>query len=286
MSYLDRPAPPKGPPWAHNSVGASVHNALAAWWRLPLPRRTAQAAGGLVTAGLDHRGVHRRRAVGPLPRLGPVPGRVVHRRARPGRRAGRRGAHGRDPDRQIAVSGRIDRLDARPRADGDEGTELVVVDYKTGRAPAVGGRRAQLAGAGGLRAGRRPVTAPRVPPGRAAPPAVRAGAGLGAHAGVTRAAPAPGRGHRRRVRGGRRADARAAAAGGVRRGLPAAPRPAAAAGATTSATARRASGPPPSTARGTRWPICRGRSPRSAAPAGRGPAGRSASCGSGSDGLR
>ena len=48
MSYLDRPAPPKGPPWAHNSVGASVHNALAGWWRLPLPRRTVQAAGALI----------------------------------------------------------------------------------------------------------------------------------------------------------------------------------------------------------------------------------------------
>src|SRR5437763_9172722 len=34
MTYLDRPAPPKGPPWAHNSLGASVHNALAGWWRL------------------------------------------------------------------------------------------------------------------------------------------------------------------------------------------------------------------------------------------------------------
>jgi RecB family exonuclease len=33
---------------------------------------------------------------------------------------------------KIAVSGRIDRLDARPRADS-EGTELIVVDYKTGR---------------------------------------------------------------------------------------------------------------------------------------------------------
>ncbi len=29
MTYLDRPPPPKGAPWAHNSVGASVHNALA-----------------------------------------------------------------------------------------------------------------------------------------------------------------------------------------------------------------------------------------------------------------
>ena len=31
MSYLDRPPPGKGPPWAHNSLGASVHNALAGW---------------------------------------------------------------------------------------------------------------------------------------------------------------------------------------------------------------------------------------------------------------
>ena len=34
---------------------------------------------------------------------------------------------------KIAVSGRIDRLDSRPRLDDEEGTELVVVDYKTGR---------------------------------------------------------------------------------------------------------------------------------------------------------
>jgi putative RecB family exonuclease len=35
MTYLDRPAPAKGPPWAHNSLGASVHNALAVRWLLP-----------------------------------------------------------------------------------------------------------------------------------------------------------------------------------------------------------------------------------------------------------
>ena len=29
FAYLDRPMPPKGPPWAHNSVGAAVHSALA-----------------------------------------------------------------------------------------------------------------------------------------------------------------------------------------------------------------------------------------------------------------
>ena len=38
FSYLDRPQPPKGPPWAHNSVGAAVHSALADWWALPVGR--------------------------------------------------------------------------------------------------------------------------------------------------------------------------------------------------------------------------------------------------------
>ena len=51
MSYLDRPPPPKGPPWAHNSFGASVHNALAGWWRLPPRERTAAAAGELLERG-------------------------------------------------------------------------------------------------------------------------------------------------------------------------------------------------------------------------------------------
>ena len=39
FGYLDRPTPPKGPPWAHNSVGAAVHSALADWWSLPFPQR-------------------------------------------------------------------------------------------------------------------------------------------------------------------------------------------------------------------------------------------------------
>jgi RecB family exonuclease len=133
MSYLDRPAPPKGPPWAHNSVGASVHNALAAWWRLPLPRRTAQAAGGLVTQGWISEGF--------------TDGAQSARYRDWARSLVESYTAGLDPADEpvgvertvatrtdkIAVSGRIDRLDSRPRADGEEGTELVVVDYKTGR---------------------------------------------------------------------------------------------------------------------------------------------------------
>src|SRR5215468_8148013 len=70
MVYLDRPPPPKGPPWAHNSFGASVHNALAGWWRLPLAERDGAAAGRLLESGWIREGYaddaqaasHRRRA--------------------------------------------------------------------------------------------------------------------------------------------------------------------------------------------------------------------------------
>jgi RecB family exonuclease len=131
MSYLDRPVPPKGPPWAHNSLGASVHNALAGWWRLPLARRTVEAAGALLDQGWITEGYAsdaqsvRYRDWG----RGMVEAYVA----------------GLDPAEEpagvertvatrtdvIAVSGRIDRLDMRPLPDGR--TELVVVDYKTGR---------------------------------------------------------------------------------------------------------------------------------------------------------
>jgi RecB family exonuclease len=125
MSYLDRPPPPKGPPWAHNSLGASVHNALAAWWRLPEAERTVAAAGGLVRRGWIDEGFadgaqsarYRERAAamveGYAARLDPADEPVGIERTVATRTD------------KIAVSGRIDRLDARP--------DLVVVDYKTGR---------------------------------------------------------------------------------------------------------------------------------------------------------
>jgi RecB family exonuclease len=133
MTYLDRPAPAKGPPWAHNSFGASVHNALAGWWRLPLARRTVAAAGDLLADGWIGEGYadpaqsqrHRGRARDMVERytatLDPhAEPRGVERTV---------GTH----TERIVVSGRVDRLDARPSPGGD--TELVVVDYKTGRRP-------------------------------------------------------------------------------------------------------------------------------------------------------
>ena len=130
FSYLDRPSPPKGAPWAHNSLGASVHNALAGWWRLPLAQRTVSAAGALLDRGWIDEGFadetqsvrHRERAremvQGYVAGLDPAEEPLGVERTVATRTD------------KIAVSGRIDRLDSRHEADG---MELVVVDYKTGR---------------------------------------------------------------------------------------------------------------------------------------------------------
>jgi len=126
FTYLDRPAPPKGPPWAHNSVGAAVHTALAAWWDQPLERRTPFAAAALVRSkwiGLGFRDdaqseAWRDRAAEMVERYvaGVDPEQVP---------IGIERTVGMATER-LAFSGRIDRLDRR-------GDELVVVDYKTGR---------------------------------------------------------------------------------------------------------------------------------------------------------
>lgn len=146
MGYLDRPAPRKGPPWAHNSFGASVHNTLAAWWRLPRPERTVDSARRMLERGWIGDGyADDQQARSHLLRALDMVGRYVA---------------GLDPDREpagvertvatrtdlIAISGRIDRLDYRRSGDvgvssrlgaeadrGGDDQELVVVDYKTGR---------------------------------------------------------------------------------------------------------------------------------------------------------
>jgi putative RecB family exonuclease len=132
MTYLDRPPPPKGAPWAHNSLGASIHNALAGWWRLPRRERTVTAAGDLLESGwisdgfaddaqsAAHRRRCRRMVEGYVVALDPAVEPLGVERTVATRTD------------LIAVSGRIDRLDDR-RADGGLAGELVVVDYKTGR---------------------------------------------------------------------------------------------------------------------------------------------------------
>lgn len=141
-AYLDRPRPPKGPPWAHNSMGGAVHNALAEWFRRPVPARTPDLAGRLVEdywnddgfRDDDQAAIWRVRAADMVrryvSRLDPaMEPRGLERTVA----LTHRGA---------ALQGRIDRIDERPPAgsagpddgDGDrDETELVIVDYKTGR---------------------------------------------------------------------------------------------------------------------------------------------------------
>jgi RecB family exonuclease len=127
FTYLDRPPPPKGPPWAHNSLGSSVHLALAGWHRLAARDRSAEAAGRLLERVWLRDGFRDDEQAAAC-------------------KAGAREMVMRyvatlDPDVEplgiertvgmrtevLAVSGRLDRLDVR------NGEVLVVVDYKTGR---------------------------------------------------------------------------------------------------------------------------------------------------------
>src|SRR3954449_11166679 len=127
-TYVDRPQPAKGPPWAHNTVGSAVHAALRSWWDLPVERRTAGAARQLLHEAWSGNGFRdgeqaqrwRTRAAGWLTDyvtgLDPADEPVGTERTVAA-----------TTDR-LPLSGRIDRIDAR-------GEELVVVDYKTGRTP-------------------------------------------------------------------------------------------------------------------------------------------------------
>jgi len=125
-SYVDRPTPPKGPPWAHNSLGASVHTALKNWYGLPVDRRTPTALAGLLRPtwvregyrDVDQERAAYQRAQGWLESYAASldPGdeplgveRVVATKTS-----------------VLAFNGRADRIDGR---DG----EAVIVDYKTGR---------------------------------------------------------------------------------------------------------------------------------------------------------
>ncbi len=130
FTYLARPAPGKGPPWAHNTVGAAVHVALARWWQLPAAARTPDAGASLVHrhwqtdgfADAEQSEAWREQATtwvrqylsDELERSDPaVEPRGVERTVS-------------TRTNRLALSGRVDRIDER---DG----ELVIVDYKTGR---------------------------------------------------------------------------------------------------------------------------------------------------------
>ncbi|WP_442930848.1 RecB family exonuclease [Micromonospora sp. NBC_00421] len=129
-AYLDRPAPPKGPPWAHNSLGASVHTALKNWYALPADRRRPEALPALLKGTWVREGYRddEQERAAYQRALGWLEGYVSTLDP------------GDDPlgvERVVAVktavlafNGRADRIDSRP---GPDGPELVIVDYKTGR---------------------------------------------------------------------------------------------------------------------------------------------------------
>jgi len=127
MQYLDRPKPQTRSPRAHTSVGVATHNVLRDFWDLAPVERTPAAVESLVRQSWIDVGFR-------------DPEQSASWRARTTRRVTEylRGVdRGRQPlgvertvslhTETLAVTGRLDRLDDR---DG----ELVVVDYKTGRA--------------------------------------------------------------------------------------------------------------------------------------------------------
>ncbi len=126
FTYLERPMPPKGPPWAHNTLGAIVHLALHRWWSLPREQRTPEQGAGLVerhwtsdgfrdvAQSAQWRAVAQQWVAGYLVGVDPDTEPIGVERTIATR------------TERLAVSGRADRID-------DRAGELVVVDYKTGR---------------------------------------------------------------------------------------------------------------------------------------------------------
>lgn len=127
LTYLDRPQPPKGPPWAHTSIGAATHVALAQWFALPSRARTPQRGADLVRRNWlrdgfrdeDQSRAARGRAAAwveeYLAKVDPAREPAGVEKAVSAQTA------------TLVLSGRADRIDA-----ADDGS-LVVVDYKTGR---------------------------------------------------------------------------------------------------------------------------------------------------------
>ena len=126
FTYVDRPTPQKGPPWAHNSLGASVHTALRSWFDLPPQRRRPAALTTLLRATWVREGYRddeqEREAFGrAVDWLNRYIGEL-DQDFEP--LAVERTVAAKTP--ALALSGRVDRID---EVDG----ELVIVDYKTGR---------------------------------------------------------------------------------------------------------------------------------------------------------
>ncbi len=126
FTYLDRPTPPKGPPWAHNSLGASVHTALRAWFDVPPARRQPEILATLLRATWVRDGYRDEDQEQDAfeQALGWLDAYVAELADGFEPLAVERTVGAKTPT--LAFSGRVDRID-------EVAGELVIVDYKTGR---------------------------------------------------------------------------------------------------------------------------------------------------------
>jgi putative RecB family exonuclease len=127
FTYVDRPPPPRGQPWAHNMVGATAHLALAKWWLLPRRNRTPEAGADLVERNWQNIGFRDEQqsaesCANTAAWVRQYLSDQVDADVEPVGVERTVATH----TNRLAVSGRVDRVDER-------GDELVVVDYKTGR---------------------------------------------------------------------------------------------------------------------------------------------------------
>jgi RecB family exonuclease len=133
LTYVDRPTPARSGARAASTLGAVVHLALRSFYGLPAPRRTPDAAAALVDRHWSEEGFRD---------ADQAAGYRLRAREWVADYAAGAGA-GATPvalEKWVSVStprviaeGRADRIDRRPGRDGAD--ELVIVDYKTGRAP-------------------------------------------------------------------------------------------------------------------------------------------------------
>jgi len=128
MTYLDRPAPARGAPWAHNTVGAVAHVALHRWWSGHRRDRTPEYGARLVAQAWQHDGFRDDDQSARWRDIVQDWIRAYLATVDPGDEPLGVERTVSATTERLAVSGRVDRLDER---DG----EVVVVDYKTGRRP-------------------------------------------------------------------------------------------------------------------------------------------------------
>jgi RecB family exonuclease len=126
MQYLDRPRPQARPQRAHTSVGIATHNVLRDFWDLPVSQRTPAGVAELVRSSWIDVGFRDpEQSMAWRLRVRDLVTEYLRHSDRDNQPVGIERSVSLKTD-EIAVTGRIDRLDDR---DG----ELVVVDYKTGR---------------------------------------------------------------------------------------------------------------------------------------------------------